>query len=328
MSNSDRDPLFFAPHKQPELPPEEAEGYSAEVDTAGQQRRLRAIVIAGVVVLGFFLFSLQSATVKAAWAELRISLGLAGQPVAASPAKFSEHELEQLDTLPAQVQAQRLLERAVNHYEGAAAEIERRVEGWRGHIQEDQRLYGLVQTALNSNDLRVRAAALEVDLAARGTTKDPETVERMIQQAEPGRDGRRRKRHLGAGDPARGVEPDLARQALTSYLHDPQEEVRYWAVEGLALTGQDESVAPLLDVLRSDSSPRIRERAACSLAQSGMLANEQRMRAVPELMNMADDPALDATTRGWVFQALRDITGQGLGDDAAAWRNWWSLQSR
>ena len=52
------------------------------------------------------------------------------------------------------------------------------------------------------------------------------------------------------------------------------------------------------------------------------------MRAVPELMNMADDPALDASTRKWVFQALRDITGQGLGDDAAAWRNWWSVQSR
>ncbi|HSE48936.1 MAG TPA: HEAT repeat domain-containing protein [Terriglobales bacterium] len=329
MSDSDRDPLFFPPHKQPELPPEEEEeGYSAEVDPAGQQRRLRAIVVVGLVVLGFFLLSLQSESVKAAWAELRISLGLAGEPVSAGPAKFSEHELEQLDRLPAQVQAQKLLERAINHYEGAAGEIERRVDGWRGHIAEDQRLFGLVQTALNSNDLRVRAAALEVDLAARGTTKDAETVQRMVQQAEPGRDGRIQALWALGALANRGIEPDAARQALTSYLHDPQEEVRYWAVEGLALTGQDESVAPLLDVLRTDSSGRVRERAACSLAQSGMLAKEQRMRAVPELMNMADDPALDPSTRKWVFQALRDITGQGLGDDAAAWRNWWSVQSR
>ena len=333
MPNSDRDPLFFPPHKQPEPPSgvepaNEEEGYSAEVDPAAQQRRLRAIVIVGAVVLGFVLLSLQSQSVKAAWAELRLALGLAGEPVAAGPAKYSEHELEQLDSLPPQVQAQRLLERAVNHYEGAAAEIERRVEGWRGHIQEDERLYQLVQTALNSNDLRVRAAAIEVDLAARGTTKKPETVEQLVQQAEPGRDGRIHALWALGELANRGIEPDVARQALTSYLHDPQEEVRYWAVEGLALTGQDESIAPLLDVLRSDSSARIRERAACSLAQSGMLAKEQRMRAVPELMNMADDPTLDAATRKWVFQALRDITGQRLGDDASAWRNWWSVQSR
>lgn len=327
MSDSDRDPLFFPPHKQPELP-EEEEGYTAEVDTAAQQRRLKPIVVVGVVALLLVLASLQSESVKAAWADLRVALGLAGEPVAAGPAKFSEHELEGLDSLPPQVQARRLLERALNHYEGAAAEIERRVEGWRGKIREDDQLFALVRAALNSNDLRVRAAAIEVDLAARNTAKAPETVQRMVQQAEPGRDGR-----VGAlwalGELAnRGIEPDVARQAITSYLHDPQEEVRYWAVEGLALTGQDESIAPLLDVLRNDSSARVRERAACSLAQSGMLAKEQRRQALPELMNMTDDPALDPQTRKWVFQALRDITGQRLGDDAGAWRNWWALEGR
>src|SRR5205085_10634387 len=154
----------------------------------------------------------------------------------------------------------------------------------------------LVTTALNSNDLRVRAASLELDMAARGTSKSPDSVDHMIQEAEPG--GANRTGALWAlGELAnRGVEPDRARQTLVSYLNDPQEEARYWAVEGLALTGQDESIAPLLDVLRSDTSPRIRERAACSLAQSGMLEHAQRLRAVPELLNYADDPALDAQT--------------------------------
>ncbi len=32
---------------------------------------------------------------------------------------------------------------------------------------------------------------------------------------------------------------------------------------------------------------------------------------------------LDAQTRRWVFQALRDITGQALPNDPAAWRDWW-----
>lgn len=330
MADPDRDPLFFPPHKEapaPGVEPED-EGYSAEVDTKAQQRRLKPIIFIGPVVLMLMLVSLKSASVKAAWAELQMALGLAGEPVTAGPARFSEHELEALDSVPPQVQAQRLLERAINHYEGASGEIERRVEGWRGKISLDQRLEPLVRVALNSNDLRVRAAAIEVDLAARNTQKTPETVQRMVLQAEPGRDGRIHALWALGELANRGVEPDVSRQALVSYLHDPQEEVRYWAVEGLALTGQDEIIAPLLDVLRSDSSARVRERAACSLAQSGMLDKQQRMRAVPELMDMAGDPALDALTRKWVFQALRDITGQQLGDEAAAWRNWWSLQSR
>jgi len=68
----------------------------------------------------------------------------------------------------------------------------------------------------------------------------------------------------------------------------------------------------------------VRERAACSLAQSGMLTKEQRMTAVPTLLNYMDDPSLDATTHGWVFQALRDITGACLGSDHASWRSWWA----
>jgi len=322
MSNSDRDPLFFPPAKNPDTP--EPEEYSAESDPAGQQKQLRLIVVATAVMLVCALFYLKADTVQAAWADLKVKLGLAGEPVTAGPAVLSEHEIEGLDGLPPQVQAQRLLERAINHYAGAAEQIEKRVDAWRGHIHEDQQLWALVTAALNSNDLRVRAASIELDMAARGTAKDSATLDHMITAAEPG--GSDRTGALWAlGELAnRGIEPDRARQTLVSYLHDGQEEARFWAVEGLALTGQDEAIAPLLEVLRNDSSARVRERAACSLAQSGMLDHAQRMKAVPELLAYADDPALDAETHKWIFQALRDITGQSLGEDAAAWRNWYA----
>jgi hypothetical protein len=52
------------------------------------------------------------------------------------------------------------------------------------------------------------------------------------------------------------------------------------------------------------------------------------MGTVPGLLRMMDDASLDATTRGWVFQALGDITGASLGSDPAAWRNWWSQHER
>jgi len=77
-------------------------------------------------------------------------------------------------------------------------------------------------------------------------------------------------------------------------------------------------------VFHDDPSPMIRERAACGLAQSGMLSEQQRRRAVPLLLDFLDDHSLDPETTKWVYQALRDITGQSLPHDPAAWRNWYS----
>ena len=99
--------------------------------------------------------------------------------------------------------------------------------------------------------------------------------------------------------------------------------MRYWAVEGLAYRGTQSTIAPLLNIFHDDLSPMIRERAACSLAQSGMLSAALRLTAVPHLLDFAEDPVLDAQTRSWVFQALRDITGQTLPRNGAAWRDWY-----
>jgi hypothetical protein len=44
---------------------------------------------------------------------------------------------------------------------------------------------------------------------------------------------------------------------------------------------------------------------------------------VPQLINYSDDPALDAQTHAWAFQALADITKQRLPNDTAVWRIWY-----
>ena len=96
------------------------------------------------------------------------------------------------------------------------------------------------------------------------------------------------------------------------------------AVEGLAYLGTNETIAPLLQAFHDDASAMVRERAGCSLAQSGMLTQEQRRSVIPKLLDYADDASLDAQTHGWVYQALRDITGQTLANDSASWREWYS----
>ncbi len=282
--------------------------------------RILLAIAAGVLMAALF-----SGTTRAAWQEITQLLSLHGKPEPASPAILSEHEIERLDRQSPQAQAQLLLERDINHYAGADDQIAARVEGWRGKLQLTQQLNSLITTALNSDDLRVRAAGIEVDVAAMGLAKTPESVERLSGQTESGPRSQRiwALWQLGLlGN--RGVEPERVSQILVGQLRDSDPEVRHWAVEGLAYLGTNEVIVPLLQTFHDDPSPMVRERAACSLAQSGMLSQEQRRTVVPQLLDFAEDQSLDGQTRNWVYQALRDITGQKLPNDPAAWRNWYS----
>ena len=245
------------------------------------------------------------------------------QPASASV--LSEHHLEMLDAMEPQAQAEFLLERAINHYQGANEQIATRAPRWRGKITLDERLNSLFVTALNSDDLRVRAAAIELNLAALDLEKSSATVDRLEPDARAGAQGPRANALWRIGLLGnRGVEPDRALQILLHSFTTRTSTFGTWAVEGMAYLGTDDTIDPLLTVFHDDPSPMIRERAACSLAQSGMLSVMKRMTAVPRLLDFADDPSLDDQTHSWVFQALRDITGQTMPPDAAAWRRWYA----
>ncbi len=277
-----------------------------------------ALVALAVVLLA------SSASARAAWDQIARILRLDGKPEPASANVLSAHHLEALDSMTPQEQAEFLLERAMNHYEGATRQIESRLPAWRGRIEPDERFENLFRMAINSDDLRVRAAAVESDILARKLKKNTETVDRLEPIARTGEQGPRANALWDLGlIGGRGVEQARIASIILSSVHDENVNIRYWAIEGLAYLATDDVIDPLLDIFHDDPSPMIRERAACSLAQSGMLNREQRMRAVPRLLDFAGDGALDDQTRSWVFQALRDITGQSLPPDAAAWRAWY-----
>ena len=285
------------------------------------------IAVAAGALLGLAFVS--GGTVQAAWTEISQFLSLQGKPEPASPAIMSQHELEKLDNTSHQHQAELLLERAINHYDGANDQIAARADNWRAHLKLSTQLNSLITTGLNSNDLRVRAAAIEVDLAAMNVPKTAENMESLIRQAEAGPQSQRIWALWTLGLLGnRGVAPERANQVLVAQLQDSNPEIRHWAVEGLAYLGANETIAPLLQIFHDDPSPMVRERAACSLAQSGMLTQEQRRSVIPQLLNYADDASLDAQTHTWVYQALRDITGQNLPEDPGAWRDWYSSSAK
>jgi HEAT repeat protein len=247
-----------------------------------------------------------------------------GAPVAATHAKLSEHEREYIEGLPPQKQAEQLLQAAINHDEGATSMIMEKLPIWNGHLSKTKTMETLEQTALYSNDLRVRAAMIEVDLVAYGIEKNSESADRLMESGRKTPANRPFNAWVLGMLANRGVETERIHDLLREWVHDPAEQTRFWSVEGLAHLGTDDTIPEFIDVLRNDPSMDVRERGGCSLAKSGMLTREQRMKAVSGLIEIAADPAVDDTTRGWAFQALREIANEPLGNDVSTWRNWFS----
>lgn len=284
---------------------------------------------AALAVLGGVSLTAGFETARRALPDPKLESGLAegSRLRIVSPVRMpaSENNLDAtIKRLPPQQQAERLLERAMQRDEGALDLLRENSDSWRGHLKNTDQLFDLVLAALNSGDLRVRTAAIDVDLAANNLSKTPESVARLLRQLQhdPAARGMALWRLGSLGN--RGVEPEKVLSSLLKYAQDPSEHTRYWAVEGLAMLGNDATLDPLLAALAHDPSPRVRERAASSLGESGMLTREERLAAVPHLLNFADDDSLNTTTRELVYGTLRIITGAPLGNDANAWRAWWA----
>ena len=241
----------------------------------------------------------------------------AGQPL----------DTQKLDEMHPQKQAETLLQEAVSHSPGAVDEISERAGQWNGRVQWTTQIANLSTAALNSDDMRVRESGVEVELAAYGLAKNSQSLEYLLKTADSSDPAQRTWALWALGLMAnRGVESARIVDALVSHLEDADVESRHWAIEGLALSGSDSALAPLLKAMHDDASPLVRERAACSLAESGMFTPEQRATVVPQLIDDSDDPSLDAQTHSWAFHALSDITHQSFGNDSNKWRAWYQRQ--
>jgi HEAT repeat protein len=287
-------------------------------------KALRVVLLLAVFA-GLLAFASKSGAVQAV-IEMIFSghdLPVPGAPVPATHARLSEHEIEYINSLPPQQQAEELVQAAINHDIGATDMIMQKLESWKADLKRTKKWETLEQTALYSNDLRVRAAAIEVALIAYSVQKDPQWVDRLIDSGEKTHHNRPFDGWVLGMLASRGVESQRIHDKLREWMHDSDQQTRFWAVEGTALIGTDDIIPDLLDVLRNDSSPEVRERGGCSLAKSGMLTRVQRMKAVPGLIEIAADPSEDPTTHSWAFQALREITNEPIANDVNAWKNWY-----
>jgi hypothetical protein len=238
--------------------------------------------------------------------------------------KFADEDIRSLEALTPQQQAEQLLMAGVNHYEGAPGMIMDRAEGWRGKLRKTQNWDTVDLAARYSSDLRVRNADVELALIVNNIDKTRDTAERLVNDANANVGNRAFDFYMLGMLANRGIETDRIHAALRDWAHDKDEGTRYWAIDALAFLGTDDTIPDFLEVLRSDPSMNVRQRCGASLAKSGMLTREQRMKAVPGLLEIAADKSEDAATQGWAFQALREITTEQINNDAAAWQNWFT----
>jgi hypothetical protein len=294
----------------------------------GMSHGLRLAIFSSALALPLaFFLALKPTSARVVWEEFARMIELKGSRKIANPEKLPATMNVNLAALPPQTQAELLLEETVSDYETAGVRLSSRMGGWRGRLTMSPRLASLLDSGLNSPDLRVRAAAIEMELVIYDLPKTRESSDLLTERIATDSGGRSWALWMLGAIGNRGVQPEQALRTLIQYAHDPDEKTRFWAVEGLSLLGTDATIQPLLDIFRNDSSLEVRERAGSALAQSGMLTKPQRLAAVPALMALGEDPSLDSNTRNWTYQALREITGARYGTNPTDWREWWAVHA-
>ena len=272
----------------------------------------------------FAVFSGRTQEFQDAVTYLAEHIGKKSVPERPVQVTLSATELDaRLTNMTTQAQAELLLSEAIKGSSVALEQISARSEAWRGGIKETPQLAPLLHTAWDADDLRVRTASLDVYLALYGVAKNTTSISMLEQRVAAEPEARPWALWMLGALGNRGIEPIGVLREDLQYINDPNEETRMWVVESLATLGTTDAIDPLIETLRTDRSARVREYAARGLGDGGMFTREQRQSAIPRLIDMVADPALDQATRGWVLHSLRDITGTDQGADPQAWRKWW-----
>lgn len=256
-----------------------------------------------------------------------LKIRVPGDKVDGTTAKLSEVEREMIDALPPQQQAERLLQYALSQHVGATDEIKLRVKEWRGLITMTPTMETLTDVARNGANLRVRAAAIELELTAMNMARNAGQVNELLVRIAAGpKDARSEIYTLGLlGN--RGVETERIHNELRLLTRSEDPIVRYQAYAAIANLGTDATVADLVAAFHHDPDSSVQiNGGGCGLAHCGMLTRAQRMLAIPGLLEMVEDKDLHSGMRIYGYRALREITDETMPDEPRQWRDWYAAK--
>ncbi len=280
------------------------------------------VMIAGM--FGFMAWRMTSFTSRAK--NSRTAAAAPVKPVARRvfSAPLTDADVERIHTLPAQAQAEELLERAIGHHTRALELFDRQVESWTGQIRMTDRMKQLERRSKFSKDLRVRYANVDINLALEGWQKNEQAANLLIERARTDPQHRAWAIYYLGMLAGRGVDYERIHGVLANYArYDQNAGVRQWAVEGMRFLGKDEVLDELFTSFTEDPAASVRDRAGCNISDCGIFTRKQRMRIVPRLLDLAMNPRTTGQMRSWTFLALQEITDENLPADALAWSCWY-----
>ncbi|MGB7284835.1 MAG: HEAT repeat domain-containing protein [Candidatus Acidiferrum sp.] len=326
-------------------PPQPGQVFSASAQSpamrlAFQQSRPQSRVATAMSIVVFVSFTMgifiwqasRFANLKSTAAAARANRARTARPAAPAGRRhfavpMTDTDAERVLTLPAQDQAEELLERAIGHDPKALELFEQNVESWVGHIRSTVRMKQLERRSEFSNDLRVRYANADINLTLDGWQKNEQAVDMLIDRARTDLRYRPAAVYFLGMLAGRGVAYHKIHPVLLNYArHDSDADVRQWAVEGMRYLGKDEALDELFESFTQDPSSNVRERAGCNLSDCGNFTRAQRMRMVPKFLDLVSAADTSAQMRSWSFLALHELTDQNLPPDAQAWRAWYGQQ--
>jgi HEAT repeats len=237
---------------------------------------------------------------------------------------MTDADVEHVLALAPQAQAEELLERVIAHDLRALELFDRQVETWVSHIRVTPRMRQLEGQSQFSTDLRVRYANADINLTLDGWKKNEQAADMLIERAKTDLQYRPAALYFLGMLAGRGVAYDKIHPVLLDYAkHDPDPNVRQWAVEGMRYLGKDEALHELFESFTEDPSDKVRERAGCNISDCGNFTRVQRMRMVPEFLRLISDSSTNAQMRTWSFMALREITDANVPSDPQTWQAWY-----
>lgn len=280
------------------------------------------LFIAGMFLLQARRFSNIKAIAAARNSRAATVTSIPAKRVFAKP--MTDADVERVLALPAQDQAEELLERAIEHDDKARELFEQHVQEWIGHIRLTERMKELERRSEYSSDLRVRNANADLNLALDGWQRNEQAADMLIARAASDQKYRAAAVYFLGMLAGRGVAYEKIYPVLLNYAkRDPDAYVRQWAVEGMRYLGKPEALDELFDSFTHDPSMNVRDRAGCNISDCGNFTRAERMRMVPKFLELLGDPKLDPQMRGWCFMALHEITGEKVPSEALAWRTWY-----
>jgi hypothetical protein len=255
----------------------------------------------------------------------RLQTPAKSRPQRVSYAPLTEMDTQRLQLLPAQTQAEELLDRAIHHDDKARDLFEQNITIWVGDVKLTDSMKQLEWRSRFSTDLRVRYANADLNLAINGWAKTENSADLLMTQAQTDKQSRAVAVYEMGMLAGRGIGYKLIYPVLVDYAkNDTDPYVRQWAVEGMRYLGTDEALDQLLYSFTHDASDAVRDRAGCNISDCGNFMRKQRMRMVPQLIALAEDAQTTPKMRNWTFLALTEITDEHLPADAESWQHWYN----